>query len=133
MTKSTIIIPRIHLNAAIVEETCAHDLNRGPMHLAGTGLPGQAGNCCIAAHKERWFRGLKKLARGDTVTIQSGDRHYTYSITGRQIVCADNTSTLDRTRTPTLTLITCTGPSYFGRGKGRLIVTGVLKTTKQQT
>lgn len=130
MPKAGIAISKLRLDAVIVEERVKSDLNRGPMHLAGTGLPGRPGNCCIAAHKEKWFRGLWDLKPGDKVAIYTWTRRYVYTITGKKIVKYTDLSVLRRTRKPTITLITCTGPQYFGRGKGRWIITGVLSANK---
>jgi sortase A len=127
--RSVIVVPKLHLNAVVVEEVTESDLDRGPMHLFGTGSPG-FGNYCIAAHKEKWFRGLRRLSAGDTVTIRTGGFRYIYTITGQKIVPSDDLSVLEDGSTPTLTLITCSGPAYFGRGKGRVIVSGKLKEIK---
>ncbi len=129
--KPRIIIPKLNVDAVIIEETGNNDLDRGPVWLMGTGIPGQPGNCCIAAHKEKWFKGLKRLKAGDKVIIRIRNERHTYIVTGRKIVNANKVSVLDPTCTPTLTLITCAGPIYFGRGKGRLVVTAVLSTPKK--
>lgn len=127
---SKIYIPKLNMSAVIIEETSPSDLDRGPMHLAGTVFPGRPGNCCIAAHKEKWFKGLGKLDHGDTVIISADDKRYIYTVTGQKIVRSTDVWVLEDTASPAITLITCTGPAYFGRGKGRLIVTGVLKSAE---
>ncbi|MEN6582409.1 MAG: sortase [Armatimonadota bacterium] len=125
--RSRILIPRLDLEAIVVEEVKPSDLDRGPMHLAGTARPGDIGNCCIAAHKEKWFRGLETLSIGDSVILCKGKTRYLYSITKRKVLRANQVSVLAPTPTSTITLITCTGPAFFGRGNGRLVLTGPLK------
>jgi sortase A len=125
-----IVVPRIGVDAIVVEETKESDLDRGPMHLAGTAFPGQPGNCCIAAHKEKWFRRLGQLATGDAVMVYSQGKRYEYAIIGQKIVESHNLTVLEDTRAATISLITCTGPAYFGRGKGRLVLIGVLTKVK---
>ncbi len=117
-----IVIPKLHLDAVVVEGTRESDLDRGPMHLAGTGLPGEPGNCCIAAHKEKWFKHLRKLAKGDTVVLRTPGYRFTYTVTRRMDVRATEVSLLAPTREPVLTLITCTGIAFLGPGKDRLVV-----------
>lgn len=128
MGGARIRIARLNLDAVVVDETRPSDLDLGPMHLKDTAVPGMTnGNCCIAAHKEKWFRGLKRLQVGDKVIIEMiNGKNYIYSVTGQQVARADRTELLDDTPSPTLTLITCTGPAYFGRGNGRRLVSAVL-------
>jgi LPXTG-site transpeptidase (sortase) family protein len=121
-----ITIPKMGLDAIVIEQMNDSDLDRGPVHLMATVLPGSPGNCCIAAHKEKWFRKLKYLLVGDEVILQIRGRHFSYRVTGQKIVRADDLSVLEDGHNSTVTLITCTGPAYFGRGNGRLIVTASL-------
>lgn len=117
-----IIIPKLKLDAIVVEEVNESDLDRGPMHMAGTTRAGQPGNCCIAAHKEKWFRGISKLAAGDKVILQEGKRNFTYVVTGQKIIGGNDIHELANTKSPTLTLITCTGRPFLGSSSGRLLV-----------
>lgn len=125
-----LVIPKLGLDAIVVDEVTESDLNRGPMHLAGTALPGRPGNCCIAAHKEKWFRRLGHLKMGDVAMIYAFGAWHSYTITGSQVVRASDASVLSGTREPMLTLITCTGRPYFGSGSGRLIVTASLQNSR---
>ncbi len=122
-----IVIPKLGLDALVVDEVYESDLDKGPMRLAGTSHPGQPGNCCIAAHKEKWFRGLGKLKQNDPVILKTTERNYTYVVTQKVIVGANDTTILAGTRETTLTLITCTGRPYFG-SSGRLAVRARLKS-----
>lgn len=133
MSRQRIIIPKLGCNAVIVEETRDSDLDRGPMHLTGTAFPGDIGNCCIAAHKEKWFKSLDELRPGDTVTINDSYTTYYYRVITQRIVKDTELSVLDDCSDPTLTLITCSGPAYFGRGQGRIIVKATLAATQDVT
>ncbi|MBI2842956.1 MAG: class D sortase [Armatimonadetes bacterium] len=121
-SRMRIIIPKLKLDAVVVEEVQESDLDKGPMHLAGTPRPGLSGNCCIAAHREKWFRRLDRLTAGDEVVIEVGAKSYTYLVTGGRVVRSDDASVLASTDEPVLSLITCTGIPYFGSGAGRLVI-----------
>jgi sortase A len=123
-----LVIDKIDLSAVVVEGQSDKDLERGPMHLSGTACPGESGNCCIAAHKEKWFKRLRKLETGDSVTLQTHQRSYTYKITDQKTVSPKDISVLSQSSTPKITLITCTGMPYGG-SKHRLVVFGVLEKT----
>lgn len=131
--RSRLIIPKLSLDAIVVEEVKESDLDKGPMHMAGTPNPGRPGNCCIAGHKEKWFRGLALLSSGDKVILQSGKGNYTYTVTEQEVVNPNDIQALADTRGPTLTLITCTGRPFFGSSSGRLLVRAKLSTAKQVT
>lgn len=129
--KTRMTIPAIGVDAVVVDEVTEADLDRGPMRLAGTVSPGRPGNCCIAAHKEKWFRRLPELKAGDKVLFQTQKTQYTYAVTGQKVVPPTDVSVLDDKQGCWITLITCTGRPYFqSRGK-RLVITAMLtKTTK---
>jgi len=117
-----LIIPRLKLDAVVVEELNESDLDRGPLHMAGTQRAGRPGNCCIAAHKEKWFRNISKLAPGDKILLQEGKKRFTYVVTGQKVVGGNDIHELANTNAPTLTLITCTGRPFFGSSTDRLLV-----------
>ncbi|MEN6520966.1 MAG: class D sortase [Armatimonadota bacterium] len=128
-----LIIPKLDLDAVVVEEVSESDLDKGPMHMAGTPDPGHPGNCCIAAHKEKWFRGLARLSSGDIVNLESEKMSYTYRVTGQEVVSPNDIQALADTRSPTLTLITCTGRPFFGSESGRLLVRAKLAAARRIT
>lgn len=127
-TRTRIACEKIDLAAVVVEARHLRDLSRGPMHIPGTGVPGE-GNCAIAAHKEKWFRRLAELERGDRLDMVTADACYTYEVTGQKIVTPYDVSVLDATESPTLTLITCTGAPYR-HSPDRLIVVAKLVETE---
>ncbi|MDX1932611.1 MAG: class D sortase [Capsulimonadales bacterium] len=104
-------IPRIGLEAMVIEGTDQDDLRRGPGHIPGTGFPGEPGNCAIAAHRARWFKNLPNLRKGDAVWVDQPDRTYKYIVTGRKTVTPDRGDLLNRNVGSELTLITCDEPT----------------------
>ncbi len=108
-----IIIPIIRVDAPIVEGDDWETLKRGVGHHIGSGLPGQAGNMVLAAHNDVYgaiFKDLGNLQEGDLVLIDTPERTYRYRVKTIRIVSPKETSVMDPTAEPTLTLITCYPP-----------------------
>jgi sortase A len=79
----TIKIPEISLSENIVSGT-GDELHYGVGHMPFSPLPGETGNCALAAHRNiiwaRAFRHLDKLAEGDEITINYGGKIFTYTV-----------------------------------------------------
>jgi len=106
----TIEIPAIGANFVVVEGTTTADLELGPGHYAGTALPGQSGNAAIAGHRTTYlapFYNLNELAPGEPIYITTTQGRFEYQVTDTLIVSPTDTSVLDPSPTPTLTLTTC--------------------------
>jgi sortase A len=115
-------IPKIGLEVAVLEGTDELALNRGVGHIVGTPPPGAGGNSGIAGHRDGYFRGLKDIAIGDAIEIETLDGAATYAITDLLIVEPSDVWVLEPTGVPSLTLVTCY-PFYFtGSAPQRYIV-----------
>ncbi|MCU0302445.1 MAG: class D sortase [Thermoanaerobaculales bacterium] len=115
-------IPKIGLEVAVLAGTDELALNRGVGHIAGTPPPGAGGNCGIAGHRDGYFRGLKDIAIGDAIELETLDGAATYEITEILIVKPSDVWVLNPTAAPSLTLVTCY-PFYFvGSAPQRFIV-----------
>jgi LPXTG-site transpeptidase (sortase) family protein len=101
-------IAAIDLDAIVIEGTDRPALRRGPGHVKWTALPGDAGNCAIAAHRASWFRRLPDLAAGDPVWVETPGSKLKYVVQKQCVVTPDRSDLLDRGPAPSLTLITCT-------------------------
>jgi sortase A len=115
-------ISRLHLSAVVFQGTDASVLDHGVGHLNGSPLPGQAGNVVLAAHRDTFFRSLKDIQKGDVVSVSTEFGARTYKVESTEVVPPDQTSVLDATDTPTLTLITCYPFYYVGHAPKRFIV-----------
>ncbi|MEV6193536.1 class E sortase [Streptomyces sp. NPDC051920] len=78
-------IPRLSLRVPVAEGVSkAGVLNKGYVgHYKGTQQPGQAGNFALAGHRNTHgepFRYLPRLRRGDTITVETKDAVYTYTV-----------------------------------------------------
>jgi sortase A len=118
-------IPRIRLEAAVLEGTDDWSLNRAVGHIAGTAVPGADGNCGIAGHRDGFFRGLKDIGPDDVVEMETLDTVDVYRVERIWIVDPDDVSVLDPTDARALTLVTCYPFYFIGSAPRRFIVRAV--------
>jgi sortase A len=119
-------IPKINLEAPVLDGTDAVTLNHGVGRIAGTAKPGQPGNIGIAGHRDGFFRGLKDLATGDSIELATRKGTDTYVIDRIQIVTPDQVEVLRPRAVPSVTLVTCYPFYVFGSAPERYIVTASL-------
>jgi LPXTG-site transpeptidase (sortase) family protein len=126
-----IVIPDMGLDTPLIEMANVDDkenLDKGPSHVKGTAMPGTKGNCVIAGHRtthSRPFWSLDALGQGDEVTLVdlAGGRH-TYIVDQVLVVDPDDTSVMNPTPEPGVTLIAC-HPRFSARS--RLVVKGTIR------
>lgn len=120
-------IPKLRLRVPVFEGTDDLTLNRGVGRILGTAKPDQDGNIGIAGHRDGFFRGLKDVALGDAIDLETLDVKRTYVIDQITVVTPDDVSVLQSKPKPSLTLVTCY-PFYFvGDAPQRYIVSASLK------
>jgi len=118
-------IPRIGIEAPVLEGTDDHTLNRGVGHIEDTAVPGASGNIGLAGHRDGFFRALKDIAPGDALDVETTAGLTHYRVQRAWLVTPDDVSVLDPTPTPSVTLVTCY-PFYFvGSAPQRFIVRAV--------
>lgn len=115
-------IPAANLEVPVVEGTSALVLNRAAGHLTGTSLPGGPGNIVIAGHRDGFFRRLKNVSVGDQIQLAHGTGLDTYVVDRLDIVDRKDTSALQPSHQPVLTLVTCYPFFYLGAAPQRYIV-----------
>ena len=91
-------------------------------HIDGTPKPGDAGNVGLAGHRDGFFRPLKDVAVGDLIELAAGERVDRYRVTETLIVDPSDVWVLDRTESPSLTLVTCYPFYFIGSAPKRFIV-----------
>lgn len=121
-TLTRLTVPKISLDAIVVEGTDNHALKLGPGHLENSALPGADGNAVISGHRDTFFRHIHELEKGDQVLVERGGRIYKYEVTGKKIVDPNATWVTDPTKDSELTLITCYPTYYIGPAPNRLVV-----------
>lgn len=123
-------IPKLRLRVPVFDGTDDLTLNRGVGRIVGTAKPNQRGNIGIAGHRDGFFRGLKDVALGDTIDLETPYGNRIYLVDQIKVVTPDDVSVLKSTSTPSLTLVTCY-PFYFvGDAPMRYIVSASLKEEK---
>jgi sortase A len=126
-------IAKIGLDKVIVQGTSTNDLRQGPGHYPGTPLPGEQGNAAIAGHRTTYgapFYNLDALAVGDPIVVTTVQGTFTYDVTGTVVVSPNDTSVVDNTTFPELTLTTC-NPRFSA--SSRLVVHARLTTPPAPT
>ncbi len=115
-------IPKINLDAIIVEGASRKQLSIGPGHITTTALPGESGNAVITGHRDTFFRHIYELNKGDEILVRRNGQTFHYEVTGKKVVHPEDISVLNPTRDARLTLITCYPIYYIGPAPERLVV-----------
>jgi sortase A len=115
-------IARVGLMVPVYPDIDERNLNRGAGWVAGTAALDSPGNIGIAAHRDGYFRALRKVVVGDVLELESVDRLRTYRITEISIVDPTDVSVLDPTPGPAVTLVTCYPFFFVGSAPKRYIV-----------
>jgi sortase A len=115
-------VPRLGLEAPILEGTDDATLNHAIGHIEGTPQPGEPGNSAMAGHRDSFFRALKDIAIGDTLEVETLAGRRSYTVERTWIVRPEDVWVLDPTPSEAVTLVTCY-PFYFvGSAPKRFIV-----------
>lgn len=106
-------IDRINLAMPLVEGVQPHDLRRAAGHVPNTEMPGQAGHCIIAGHRQytygRQFNRLGDVQPGDTIRITAEGGDYSYRVYETRVIAPDDPILYQMDgQSHKLTLITCT-------------------------
>lgn len=117
-----VVIPKINLDAIVVEGVSRKMLSEGLGHIKGTATPGEPGNAVISAHRDTFFRHIYELNKGDEILVRRNGKIFHYQVTGKKIVMPDDMAVLKQTSNPQLTLITCYPTYYIGPAPKRLVV-----------
>jgi sortase A len=133
-------IPKIGLDAIVVEGVGDDDLKSGPGHYPSTPEPGQKGNAAIAGHRTTYgapFGSIDELQPDDVITITTVQGKFTYAVmkqddgSGHIIVGPDQVEVLNEIPGKnTLTLTAC-HPKYSA--SERIIVFAQLKGEPKPT
>jgi sortase A len=107
---SRIVIPKIKVDATIIQGVTWEDLKKGVGQLPGSANPGQRGNLYLAAHNDIFgeiFRYLEKLEPGDEYYIYAGEQKFRYVVREKRIIEPTEVSVMWPTTEPVATLQTC--------------------------
>jgi sortase A len=115
-------IPQIGISVMVFHGVKEQTLRAGAGHVPGTPLPGADGNSAIAAHRDTFFRKLKRIRAGDRIQFLTVRGTAQYVVDSTEIVEPADTRVMESRGRPELTLISCY-PFYFvGSAPRRFIV-----------
>lgn len=77
-------VPKIKLEAIVVEGTSRRQLLLGLGHMEETPAPGEIGNSVITANRDTFFRHIYELNTGDIIEVRRSGQVYGYQVTGRK-------------------------------------------------
>jgi sortase A len=119
-------IDTLGLKVPIYNGTDEINLNRGAGRIKGTARIDASGNLGIAGHRDGFFRGLKDIELGDSISMLTYQGSTEFVVSSITIVDPADVSVLAPTDASTITLVTCY-PFYFvGHAPKRYIVRGEL-------
>lgn len=116
-----LVIPGIDLDAVVVRGVSEAALREGPGHDSASSLPGQLGNCIIAAHRNSWgwwFYRLNRLPTGSPIYLKTPRRTLTYRVALQRTVAESDVRLLKKRNGSRLVLYTCALP----HGSDRIVV-----------
>ena len=115
-------IPRLHLSAIVLEGDDDGTLKLGVGHVPGTALPDRPGNVALAAHRDSYFRPLRRIRPSDAIEMTTARRTYRYRVDSVDIVEPSDVAVLRDTGRPSLTLVTCYPFWWVGNAPKRFVV-----------
>lgn len=119
-------VPRVDIEAPVLEGTDDLTLNRGVGRIDGTARVGEGGNIGIAGHRDGFFRGLKDVSTGDKIELITKEGTQTYIIDRILIVERADVSVLAPRDRSSITLVTCYPFYFIGSAPERYIVEALL-------
>ena len=119
-------IPSINFSNMFLEGVDSSTLRRGVGHIPETAFPGAAGNVALSAHRDTFFRGLRKIRINDPIVVTTLRGTFHYVVESTAIVNSNETVVLRDIGRPTLTLITCYPFYYVGPAPKRFVVHAAL-------
>jgi sortase A len=120
-------VPAIGVDAPIVQGDGWEQLKKGVAQHVGTANPGEKGNLVLSAHNDVFgeiFKDLDKLKEGDTVTVFTSQRTFTYVIRQTQIVEPTQVEVMKQGQEAVVTLISC---YPYMKDNQRIVVTAYLQ------
>jgi len=120
-------IPKIGVDAPVVEGDDWEALKQGAGHHIGSANPGESGNCIISAHNDIFgeiFRDLPALDLGDEILLHTATQVFRYRVTQKRIIPPEEVSVMYPASSPILTLISC---YPYGIDTHRIVVVAELR------
>jgi sortase A len=117
-----IVIDKASINVPVFHGDREEQLLKGVGHYSGSRFPGEGSNIVLAGHRNSVFKGLKNVAEGDLITLNTTYGEYEYKISEIKIVKGNDKSIVQPTDSEKLTLYTCYPFNYVGNAPNRYVV-----------
>lgn len=115
-------IPRLDVQAPIIEGTYEEELAHGIGHYRRSVLPGEPDNVVLSAHRDTIFRRLGELKKGDVLQVSTKQGVFVYKITKTWVTDANDRSVIVSHDNAVMTLTTCYPFSFIGSAPQRFVV-----------
>jgi sortase A len=115
-------IPRLRVAAIVREGADKKTLERAVGHVPGSARPGESGNMVLAAHRDTFFRPLRRIRVNDRIRVVVPPNTYEYRVESLRVVEPDETDVLASNGVEELTLITCYPFRFIGPAPERFVV-----------
>src|SRR6202158_3914476 len=115
-------VPRLRLNAMVVQGDSPANLKRAVGHLTKSALPGEWGNVALAGHRDTFFRTLRDIRLGDEIKFKTRERSFEYLVESIEVVSPTDIRVLKSSTGHGLTLLTCFPFHYVGPAPNRFVV-----------
>ena len=103
-----LIAPAQRVELLVLSGSDGRAIAFGPGHMAGTPLPGAAGNSVIGGHRDTHLAFLRHVKRGEILTVERADgRRSEYRVTHLDVLDKRDTWVTKNEGPARLTLITC--------------------------
>jgi sortase A len=115
-------VPRLKLNAIVVQGESSATLRRAVAHISKSALPGEWGNVVLAGHRDTFFRPLQDVRLGDEVRFKTPERSFEYLVESIEVVAPNDIQVLEPSTGHDLTFITCFPFHFVGPAPKRFVV-----------
>jgi sortase A len=115
-------VPRLGLNAIVVQGDSRANLRRAVGHISKSALPGEWGNVALAGHRDTFFRPLHDIRLGDEIKFKTPERSFEYLVESIEVVGPNDVQVLESSTGHDLTFITCFPFHFVGPAPKRFVV-----------
>jgi sortase A len=115
-------VPRLGLDAIVVQGDSPASLRRAVGHLSKSALPGELGNVALAGHRDTFFRPLRDIQLGDEIRFKTPEHSFDYLVESIEVVAPHDIQVLEPSTGHDLTFITCFPFHYIGPAPKRFVI-----------
>jgi sortase A len=115
-------VPRLGLDAIVVQGDSTADLRRAVGHLSESAIPGEWGNVALVGHRDTFFRPLRDIRLGDEIKFKTRERSFEYVVEAIEVVAPTDIRVLETSTGHDLTLVTCFPFHFVGPAPKRFVV-----------